>query len=282
MKKNQVKVIIFPDIHGRTFWKEAVNRFPAELYPDVKIIFLGDYLDPYVEYDGISKEQAFDNFKEILEYANNDSRVNLLIGNHDWHYFVLLDKCRIDKAREREIENLFVENLSKFSLTKTIELDGCKYLFSHAGITNGWLNCVRSGAQYLIEHWNDGGVDRNTDPKYQWLLSLEDITKTHNMELFEQSLTNYNDTFYTGPISMISRERGGYEPYGSLIWADVYEHIIYGKDLKGYYQIFGHTYAYPSTDKYIISPNGRSFAMLDCGKTFVLDNEGNIEELVND
>lgn len=281
MTDKQVKVIIFPDIHGRIFWREAVNRFPIETYPDIQIVFLGDYLDPYVDYDGISKEQAFENFKDILEYSRKDTRVNLLIGNHDWHYFVLLDQCRIDKAREKEIEKLFVENLSKFRLTKTIELDNCKYLFSHAGITNGWLNCVGSGAQYLIEHWNDGGMDRNTDPKYKWLLSLEDITKTHNMELFEQSLTNYNDTFYTGPISMISRERGGYESYGSLIWADYYEHL-YSKDLKGYYQIFGHTYGYPATNKYIISPNGRSLAMLDCGKAFVMDVEGNIEELVND
>ena len=35
-------LIIIPDIHGRTFWKEAIQK-----YPNSKTIFLGDYLDPY-------------------------------------------------------------------------------------------------------------------------------------------------------------------------------------------------------------------------------------------
>ncbi|MDE5880282.1 MAG: hypothetical protein K2H60_01000 [Muribaculaceae bacterium] len=35
-------IIVIPDLHGRTFWKEAVEK-----YPDADTIFLGDYLDPY-------------------------------------------------------------------------------------------------------------------------------------------------------------------------------------------------------------------------------------------
>ena len=51
------EVLIFPDIHGRQFWKDAINKFPKDQYQNLKIIFLGDYLDPYVDYDGISKEE---------------------------------------------------------------------------------------------------------------------------------------------------------------------------------------------------------------------------------
>ena len=40
MKKNDI--IIIPDVHGRTFWKEAVRDLT-----DRSVIFLGDYLDPY-------------------------------------------------------------------------------------------------------------------------------------------------------------------------------------------------------------------------------------------
>ena len=38
------EVLIFPDIHGRQFWKDAINKFPKDQYPNLKIIFLGHYL----------------------------------------------------------------------------------------------------------------------------------------------------------------------------------------------------------------------------------------------
>lgn len=41
MSKN--KLLILPDIHGRVFWKEPCQNI--EDYD--KVIFLGDYLDPY-------------------------------------------------------------------------------------------------------------------------------------------------------------------------------------------------------------------------------------------
>ena len=34
-------MIIIPDVHGRVFWKEIVKN------SEDKIIFLGDYVDPY-------------------------------------------------------------------------------------------------------------------------------------------------------------------------------------------------------------------------------------------
>lgn len=276
------KVLIFPDIHGRRFWKETIDRFPKDQYPDLKIIFLGDYLDPYESYDGISKEEAFVNFEEILEYINNDSRIVSLIGNHDWHYFVLLDSCRIDKARERDIEYMFRDNISKFRLSYTIELDDCKYLFSHAGITQKWLEDVTNMAKYEVERWNPGDgnnyIDPKTDEKFIWIEKISHINETKDFELLEKSLQNYDNSFYSCPISMISHERGGWNPHGSLIWADIHEHL-YSEDLKGYYQIFGHTYSYPNTIEPAISPNGHSWAMLDCGKAFVMDIEGNIEYL---
>ena len=36
------KLIIIPDVHGRSFWRDAVKRNPG-----AEFIFLGDYLDPY-------------------------------------------------------------------------------------------------------------------------------------------------------------------------------------------------------------------------------------------
>lgn len=42
MAYNNNDIIVIPDIHGRRFWRRAV-----ELYPDADTIFLGDYHDPY-------------------------------------------------------------------------------------------------------------------------------------------------------------------------------------------------------------------------------------------
>ena len=132
--------------------------------------------------------------------------------------------------------------------------------------------------------WNPGEGDNyvnpETDEKYIWIEKLSRINENKDFSLLEESLKKYNDPFYTWPISMISRERGGWYPHGSLIWADVHEHL-YNEDLKGYYQIFGHTITYPNGNQYdaAISPNGHCWSMVDASQAFVLDIEGNIKSM---
>lgn len=98
-KDNNPILLIIPDIHGRLFWISSTRK-----YPDLPVIFLGDYLDPYTHYEGILPNEALANFKEILDFKKaNMERVTLLLGNHDIHYF--------DKD----------------------------FLFTHAGVDLGWL-----------------------------------------------------------------------------------------------------------------------------------------------
>ena len=52
-----MKVLIIPDVHGRTFWKRAIDLI--ENYD--KIIFLGDYLDPY-QYEDMESQNSIENF----------------------------------------------------------------------------------------------------------------------------------------------------------------------------------------------------------------------------
>jgi predicted phosphodiesterase len=75
------KILIVPDVHGRKFWHKA-----EELINEVdKIIFLGDYLDPYF-WEGITFETAMIEFKNILSFKQkNPEKVILLTGNHDIH-----------------------------------------------------------------------------------------------------------------------------------------------------------------------------------------------------
>ena len=73
-------ITIIPDIHGRVFWKKAVDSASK----DDTIVFLGDYLDMYwvdsIVHD-ITNESTLENFREILEFKkSNPERVYYFLG----------------------------------------------------------------------------------------------------------------------------------------------------------------------------------------------------------
>ena len=75
-----MKVLIIPDVHGRDFWREAISREEFD-----KVVFLGDYTDPY--FGESTDEKALQGLKDILDYKkNNLDNCILLIGNHDAPY----------------------------------------------------------------------------------------------------------------------------------------------------------------------------------------------------
>lgn len=70
------RIIIVPDVHCRDFYKPVLKM------KDVKIVFLGDYLDPY-QYENLSFEKGLENLEEIIQFKkNNPDNVTLLLGNH--------------------------------------------------------------------------------------------------------------------------------------------------------------------------------------------------------
>ena len=74
-------MIIIPDVHGRTFWKEAVKGRENE-----EIVFLGDYIDPY-GYEGITPEEGIIALEDIIKFKqDHPNNVHLLLGNHDAGY----------------------------------------------------------------------------------------------------------------------------------------------------------------------------------------------------
>lgn len=129
------KVLICPDVHGRTFWHKA-----KELINDVdQVVFLGDYLDPY-GYEGVTFDMAIEEFKQILEFKDKYwDKVILLIGNHDAHYIStdFMDCSRLNYSKRQELHELYTEHINKFSLVFKYE---DTWLFSHAGVYTDWLN----------------------------------------------------------------------------------------------------------------------------------------------
>lgn len=75
------KILVIPDIHGRDFWKEPCYNW------DGRIVFLGDYHDPYGEYvvEEPDKAESLINLKELVAFVENrrhTSSVICLLGNH--------------------------------------------------------------------------------------------------------------------------------------------------------------------------------------------------------
>ncbi len=229
-----LKILIIPDTHGRDFWKQAINS-DAD-----KIIFLGDYLDPYS--GEATKEEAIENFKEILEFRReHGDKVIMLLGNHDLgyydnHMYADVDYwCRHDHENHEEIAKLFQDNKDYFKLHYICDnfckgINKEKILFTHAGFNNYYYKLV------------------------------SDIFGNDIDNICSELMTDLRGLWCVGYV------RGGEQPKGSIIWSDVREHgETPNKYLMPYFQVFGHTYC----RKEIIRDD---FAMLDCGKKcFVID-----------
>ena len=135
------KVIVVPDVHGRTFWKDILPHVGKS-----RIIFLGDYLDPYYD-DAIvfnmTQESVIQNFEEIIVFKRTHAdSVTLLLGNHDCEYMYGRSVCddRCDKWNYERIQTLFRENKDCFQIATECFIAGKPYIFSHAGLHIKWLD----------------------------------------------------------------------------------------------------------------------------------------------
>jgi len=247
-------MLLIPDIHGRTFWKRAV-----ETYPSLPVIFLGDYLDPYHNsIENISAAEALSNFKEILQYKQEHEQVTLLLGNHDLHYlFDDIDCSRKDEINEDEIRSLFINSMDLFQLALSLKITDKTFVFSHAGILPGWLDLRFSD------------MDKSDAEGICTILN----SKLHSDPSFIRTLA-----------SDASYHRWGPTKFGSPVWADIAEHEEnepYSTKKKDYpfalsddvFQVFGHT---QQKEDPLYRPY---FSCLDCRRAFLLTSEGKITEL---
>ena len=125
-----MKILIIPDIHGRDFWIEPCSHIDEF----DKIIFLGDYHDPYSWQ--VSKDTSRHRLRDKLVpfVIEHQDKVVCLFGNHDGNYLVGDMADRFDMFHANEIRNYLLEmNI------KLIHKEG-KYLFSHSGVLPKWLS----------------------------------------------------------------------------------------------------------------------------------------------
>ena len=232
-------MLIIPDVHGRSFWKKCVDKYMDKVD---EVVFLGDYLDPY-DRERITWEQALENFGEIVALKKeHPHKVILLLGNHDLHYICdVAPSSRYNPAYAPLAGEIYTSNEAMFQLAHEREMGGKKFLFTHAGVLKGWYEKHR---QSIGE------------------LSAENLNR-----LMSRSLC--------AALDETSAYRGGYDKYGSMVWADVWEHIdanITDREIEEYCQIFGHTQQQEGPVR-----QGR-FGCVDCRKGFILQKDGTLEE----
>ena len=254
---NEVRFIIVPDVHGRTFWRGVVYDYLKNT-TDVNVIFLGDYVDPY-GYEEISREDAFCVLEEIIELKQQyKDRVVLLIGNHDFHYFNgSIGGCRKDMMRKEDLRALYENNMDLFEYYHVKEIGGMNYLFSHAGFLSSWIY-VERGPLGIYDMFNndEDRVSQETIDKINF-----DLIKTLNFK----ELFNDRDARYS--MDSIGHSRGGMD-VGSFMWADVTDHLGFDEEIKGCVQVFGHTQQ--ENDPVRI---GNCYC-LDCRECFYLYDDG--------
>ena len=228
------KLIIIPDVHGRTFWRDAVKR-----HPDGNFIFLGDYLDPYPS-EGIEDEEVVQGLRDIIQFKkDHPEKVILLWGNHDLHYLYPdeLLGWRYDADNAERNAHLFWDNKELFQIAHETEAGGKRFLFSHAGVGRHWLE--------------DNFPKLDTDSVTAELLN---------------DLVGYPQ--FMSALGDVSFYRGGGKLVGSMVWADVHEFQYEGNWLPDTIQVFGHTQMDAPLNY------GDRVYCLDCRRAFYLDTQG--------
>lgn len=247
------RILVVPDVHGRTFWKEPVMHYLNDVD---RVVFLGDYLDPYHDEADVA-DDIFANLTEIISLKlDNMEKVVLLKGNHDQHYismafYELARGSRLEKANWQKYHDTFNEYKDLFKLAHIEEVKGLTYVFTHAGLSAYWLNKVNAKMWKL--------VDRE--------VSVADQDIIDRINQLDDSIDGQD------MLSIVGKERSIFgEKTGSVLWADVYEHPfanampVYG--LNKVFQVFGHTRLDGEREDLVEFSH---FAMIDSQKCFLID-----------
>lgn len=249
---DDIKYIVFPDIHGRTFWRTAVDKYISN--PEIKFTFLGDYLDPY---PAENIEDPYPELEDIIKYKKEyPDRFILLFGNHDIHYLSEARSCRFDYKNSDKYAKTFMDNIDLFKVIHTDTINNKNFCFSHAGIQKMW-----------VDRFDVFDID------------LSDFKSLENINEFLSGDSSRRILF--GALMTIPYIRGGESSYGSPIWSDVREHIYNyltkTDEIKNTVQVFGHTQLQNNP----INLENRMYC-LDCRRYFYIDAEGDVKDSITE
>lgn len=210
-KRKKIKIIVIGDIHGSDKWEDIVKK---HINAD-KIIFLGDYLDPYLSNYFLYRKLK-SNFLKIIKFKQKHlDKVELLIGNHDLHYlYDDVSHCtRYNVKRAKQIREMFDTYRDLFKVAYKYE----NHLFTHAGVSEKWILKFDTLLNDIKSDYS------NID------IVLNDMVKNPFGRLILNKIGDY-------------RKTGGYligDNVGGPLWLDKNE--SYNTYLEGLHQYVGHS-----------------------------------------
>lgn len=228
-----MKFLNIGDVHGRPYWKIPIFGYEASTNTGSKttindfdkVIFSGDYVDSF----DIKNLEINRNLYEIIELKKKyPNIVELLLGNHDLQYLLGAGhRCSgFRPEMQWDLGDMFYKNRNLFSAAYQYK----NYIWSHAGIHRGWY-------QFKFKRWMDA-YDKMIDEDNSKLSVIDGISLQRKPE----NLAGYiNAAFERNEKCLfdVCFYRGGTSKVGGPFWAD--KHSTWGKPLKGYHQIVGHT-----------------------------------------
>lgn len=226
-----MKIAVIGDVHGRTNWK----RIDFGSYD--RVIFMGDYCDPYSY--SIGSEEVYDNFLEILKLKKTEpDKFVLLFGNHDLHYLIAPRNSRERYSRfdgnliqKYKLNDLLEEGLKDGTFQVAYNLPHTDLFFVHATVSVRWYNL-----NILHNHFNAFREDGVTS-----IGSHESDRLKLETQLNELLRSTPEAFYFDGPIW----DMYGYaDTQGPLWWRSMTEDrrgLQERSILKGIYQINGHT-----------------------------------------
>ena len=202
-----MKIAIIGDLHGKNCYKKLLKD-KIELFD--KIIFMGDYSDD--SWITFTDKEIVDNLKGVIEFKKKyKNKVELLIGNHDFQYIVGYPTAsRYRKTYAKEMHQIFNDNEKLFKMIFIAN----DYIFTHAGITNGWGDYIKK--KYNIEKISINNIE-------------EEINKVY--------------AAYKEDCNIVSFRRGGLNKFAGPLWADTED--LLEDAWVGYNQVVGHNRVKP-------------------------------------
>ena len=238
------KIYVVSDTHCRDFYKDVLNVI------DRRVVFLGDYMDPYW-HEGFTDEEGIQKLKDIIKYKKSrPNDVTLLIGNHclSWIWsWMGFERTSIDHYSE--LHKIYRDNIELFEPCKLIK----DTLFVHAGVSKSWLReenrrLERSGSNLIIDENN---IVSYIDNEFRLELQYDKATPNGRYPTLKSNIFN------------IGWARGGGSGVGGPFWSDFNsEFEDPGWNL---WQVVGH------------QQSAQTGIIRQCGNTYCLDSRAVFE-----
>lgn len=234
---NNSNILVCGDLHTKHHILDAV----AQKVPHYdKTIFMGDYVDDW----GVVPEASLNLLTSLLELKHRyPDKVVLLLGNHDLSEWLSGEfACSgYNKLTHSLVKPFFDKHEDEFDIAYSIG----NTLFTHAGLTTGWVNDLKLSKK-LKTAIGETNAERYTN-------ILNTAKQLRNID--EDARHIFNTLSTAGP------GRGGWHS-PSPLWADFQE--LVAQSVPHINQVVGHTPVKRIADHLVTDGDGVKHRLIFC------------------